>query len=158
MRNILAFLRNATVIFFLSLPLFAGGGGGDANIWDRRGISPFFPMIQIKGIFISIDGLCVDGDEIRPFKPCREVCVERHHGEAGDCILYEKIYVSKPRSYSVVECVERESNDRGDCVRHEMFNRIIPLTWDVEIYDNCYPGECKREPLGIEKFTIPDCS
>ena len=111
-----------------------------------------YPMIQVGGLFITVDEFCKSEDMLNA--GLREICVERETCERGDCIATEVREFITPIHYIDTICVERELNDRGDCLQWESVNATHPLTYEIPFYN--VNGENDRL-LYTKTYTIPDC-
>lgn len=154
---------------FVALIAFIIGGSALANTnitWDeiRRDsdLHAAFPFVGFKYVSVSVDAVCVDGDNLRPFNPKHERCVAwDNHPENPACIATEVVTLSTPIRYTATECAEWDSNSENpSCVRYVSFEKVRPLNYNVEIFDaKSFSGEGGGLRLLFTKnYSIPACN
>lgn len=136
------------VILFLSFSLMAKA----IPEWDviKKEFwiyEPYFSMIQIHGTFMTVDGLCVEEDYIRPFNPWRKVCTKadiKNH-----CLEWEYKYHSTPIVYEERICIKKIG---ARCTKHEFVEKERALTYKIPVKKTGRP-----ETLFEKPFTIKEC-
>ncbi|OFZ20481.1 MAG: hypothetical protein A2X94_10740 [Bdellovibrionales bacterium GWB1_55_8] len=115
-----------------------------------------FPVISFGTIGVSIDGVCIDGDNLRPFNPERSVCVEWDYTERNEwCTKYETVTLSTSRTYTAERCAKWDA--RGErCLVTETYTGVYPSSYNVSVYKLTARGEY-RDAFS-KQFDIPACN
>lgn len=153
---------------FVALIAFILAGSAFANpnmTWDEihqdTNLHAAFPFIGFKYVSVSVDAVCVDGNNLRPFNPKHERCVAwDNNAENPSCIGTEVVTLSTPIRYVATECAEWGGNaESPSCVRYVSVEKVHPLTYNVEVFDaHVFSGESgSLRLLFTKKYNIPAC-
>lgn len=131
---------------------------------ERSRLVPDYPKVSfgtlVYGtVFMSVDGLCVDGGTLRSKGPV-EQCVELRSGhDRSDCAKSVSAVVSRPVRYKKEECVKRARSSHEDvCLKTEVVDAVVPTSFDVDVRD--YWGGGKKgdaRVLFTKRYDIPAC-
>ena len=143
---------------FVGLSLSAHAGVDENSSWDEiskaRGYRAVFPMIQMDGVFVSYDGLCVSGENFNTDHTV-ERCVDRELNERGKCIEWEEVVLSTPRVIEKTVCTEWESNRRGNCAKWEKVQVERSATIMVDVFTSWG----RTQDLAFSKsYSVPECN
>jgi hypothetical protein len=130
----------------MSLPAFASNICSKS--WDDVNKSNYatdFPKAQFGSTWVSVDGVCVAGENLQTIKPV-EVCVEFSTGERSDCIASENKILSTPINYVMEVPV-------GDGDRLEQIPASYPLSYEIPVgYQNdTFTQVCTKT------YALPTC-
>jgi hypothetical protein len=142
------------LLFTMSVPAMA-------NIctlsWNDVGNSRYtaqFPKIKMDSIskdqvgttFVSVDGLCIDGDRLQTRK-AQPVCLQMANDEAGTCADSRNAVLSTDISY-VAEIAVGESSRFEKVPSTHPTKYMIPVGTDGDVFHTV----CEKE------FAIPQCT
>ncbi|HAR41745.1 MAG TPA: hypothetical protein DCS07_03815 [Bdellovibrionales bacterium] len=129
---------------------------GPASSWSeirQAGLIAGFSSIFFGNISVSVDELCVDGQNIRPIQPNRTVCVEFGY-RFNQCVRYETRYLSAPLTHSESRCVKY--NHKGDtCIDWESVTVQYPTSYRVTVYEQSHNAGLNA--VFNKAFDVPYC-
>lgn len=91
------------------------------------GYKPLYPKVQFGTTFVSVDGVCVDGETLRTTFPVI-LCTETRNDEAGTCLKQEALILSTPMTYEYEACA-----GYGEHCRWERRTGRHALTYIVDV-------------------------
>lgn len=156
MRNV--FLTVCTALALCS-SAFAVDGSSSWDAIDAAGLRAEFPQVQFGTTFVGVQGVCVDGDNLKTLEPV-ERCVHRaDRGENADCDRTVSSQLTTPRTYTYQHCVAYSPGEGGSCVHWVSRTAVIPLSYEVPVFKVTDAGESglTKELLFSKHFEIGSC-
>lgn len=119
-----------------------------------------FPQIGFGSWLLAVDGLCVEGADLRPVKQNFQECVDwARRGDGYECVASRPVVLSTPIHYEREECVRwgGRSGDNWGCLEYARQRGSHKLSFDVAV--KSWPPSGDREPrtLFTKRFDIPAC-
>lgn len=131
--------------------------------WDEILTTPSvkaaFSQIVFGNVFVSIPGVCSQGDDLRTVEKISR-CVEwKSEGENTSCVRHVKEFLTTPRVFTAERCVEWSAGEGSECARKESYTAAHALSYDVNVYKLVDQGEnVGEELLFTKRFDIEACS
>ena len=154
-------LKMVLGILMIATMVFACNAVNVNLTWDEIDNDPnataqYWQIQMSHGIFYDVRGLCVDGDNIRPFNPYYEVCAKYGDEDNNEpfCLEYKTVYLSAPMTYQKTVCIEWGGSENDICVAEETKTFTHKLTRNVDVVKI---GNHYDELLFTKSFTIPNC-
>jgi len=149
-----------SLAMILAMPAFANSMTWDQIRSDTKLLASF-PQINFGPLLVSADELCVDGANLRPHNPYRDICVGMTAEENSTCKGYKRIYLETPIRHTENQCVAWEYlGDAAYCTQYTSTEKDRPLSYLVDVYDFASIGSDggNGQPLFSKSLTIPSCN
>lgn len=146
MISIFAFKANAIVI-------------GPDSSWEEIkavGLIGGFSTIMFQTEGVTVDELCIDGVNLRPFQPYKTTCAKYDTtGNHMKCVEYKTTYLSTAIAHTEKQCVEWDHNPRHEpnCLKYRTVTVNHPTSYNVTVYKMTPKGDMKAvfaKPYAIE--------
>lgn len=125
----------------------------------QAGLIPRGEQINFGSTLVSVIGICLDGDNLRPFDPYQKVCVGHGGGDSTECTQWEIRYLSTPRTYTYEVCVKWSQDEQPVCLVSETHTATHPLSYTVPVYSIQSGGESESYKLEFNKqHNVPACN
>jgi hypothetical protein len=105
------------------------------------------PKVQFGSVFVSIDGVCVNGDTVETTSAV-EVCTDYSRNEHGGCSATKSITLSKPIKYM------REISVGEHGGKFEKIPQTLPLSYSVPVGREVERG---LQVVCQKTYTLPAC-
>lgn len=135
---------------------------GPESSWDeiRSVYKAFFPMVGFGSTFMSLDGVCVEGDQLRTLSPVEECVRWQSWGRQRSCVEKRSVHLRTPIVYEDRECVRRDSYPRrsNQCVEYRSVIRRHELSPMVGVgRRQVRRGESPFSELFQKRYEVPAC-
>jgi hypothetical protein len=118
--------------------------------WEQiyaKGYTAELPKIQFQSIFVSIDGVCVNGPNVET-KETVAVCTDYSNSEQGGCTRTKNVVLSKPIKYYR----DVQVGEHGG--RWEKIPQTLPTSYSVPVGRELANG---MQVVCHKTFTLPAC-
>jgi len=123
---------------------------------------PLFPMISFGSTFMSLNGVCVDGDNLRTRTPVKECVKSVSMGRRGQvCVETVEKFLYTPIVYQDQECIRRDHYSRsgGACrgyrtvtYRHDLSPMIGVGRRQLQ-----HRGQSPFDTVFSKRYDVPVC-
>lgn len=115
------------------------------QIQADRYLQTEMPKIQFGTVFVSVDGVCVAGDQLKTISPVA-VCTKFATGELGQCVAETSVTLSTPIAFTK-EIVKNETSFETITVKHA-------TSYEIAVG---YAVESGLQVVCKKTLTLPSC-